>query len=74
MNKTLEQIIENEKKNRIEKGAFGIKACKESIRFEMNYSHKGLFELLEKYVKRANEDMFFNKQMILACWEMINEQ
>lgn len=71
--KTLKEIIENEKKNRMENGSFGIKECKESIRFEMKYTHKSLFELLEKYVKRANEDMFFNKQMVLACWEMINE-
>ena len=29
--KTLEEIIESEKKNRTEGGAFGITACKESI-------------------------------------------
>lgn len=72
--KTLKQIIESEKKNRIEKGAFGIQECKEAIRFEIKHTNKSLYQLLEKYVKRANEDMFFNKQMVLACWEMINEQ
>jgi hypothetical protein len=70
--KTLEQILKAEKKNRIEGGQFGIKACKESIQFEVDFFNNNLYSLLEEYVKRANEDMFFNKAMVLACWEMIN--
>lgn len=71
---TLAQIIEKESKNRHEGGDFGINACKDSIRGTLKYSSKSLFQLLEEYTKRANEDIFFNKTMVLACWELINEQ
>lgn len=70
--KTLEQILEKEKANRHEEGDFGIKACKESIKWSVHFSGKSLYELLEGYVKRANEERFFNDAMVLACWELIN--
>lgn len=82
--KTLEEIIEKENKTRTENGDFGIKACKESILNEIerhkqwneqentNKYNTSLYVLLEEYVKRANEDIFFNKAMVLACWELIN--
>ena len=69
---TLQQIIENEQKHRHEDGAFGIAACKSSIKFYQEIG-QSLYLQLEKYVKRANEDPLFNKAMVLACWEMINE-
>lgn len=83
--KTLEQIIEKENKTRKESGAFGIKACKESIidhinfNKEMNEKYKSnlpvsLYVLLEEYVERANNDIFFNDAMVLACWELINNK
>ena len=71
---TLEQIIEKEKKTRHEDGDFGIKACKKSINFSKNTFGHSYYQQLEKFVKRANEDMFFNKAMVLACWELINEK
>lgn len=71
---TLEQILEREKQNRCEDGQFGMKACKESIEFETHFFGKSLYELLGEYVKRANEDVFFNRRMILACWELINKE
>lgn len=71
---TLEQIIEKEKTHRCEGGSFGIKACKDHIKFEVEHFNKSLYQLLEAYVKRANEDIFFNRAMVLACWELINEQ
>lgn len=71
---TLEQIIEKEKAHRHEGGDYGIKACKESIKREKEYKKCSLYTILEDYVKRANEDMFFNRAMVLACWELINEQ
>ena len=74
MKYTLEQLITKEKKNRIESGMFGITACKESILFDVEVLHKDLYLLLSEFVKRANEDIFFNKAMVLACWELINEQ
>ena len=72
--KTLEQIIEDEKKYRHEDGMFGIKACKESIMIEVKYFKKSLYTLLEEYMKYANSDICFNRAMVLACWELINEQ
>ena len=75
MNKvTLEQIIEKEKANRCEGGSFGIKACKECIEMEIKYFGKNLYQLLGEYVERTNNDIFFNRRMVLACWELINEQ
>lgn len=83
---TLEQILEREKKSRHEGGDFGIAACKESIldhietnramnnRAGANIYTTSLYVLLEGYVKRANEDVFFNRAMVLACWELINER
>lgn len=71
---TLQQIIESEQKHRHEGGMFGITACKECVEFERDHFKKSLFTLLEEYVKRANEDVFFNRAMVLACWEIINNQ
>lgn len=76
---TLQAILEQEQKNRSENGIFGIKACKDAIRDDLAFSEKynkgeTLFTLLSKYYARAKEDVFFNKAMVLACWELINEQ
>ena len=71
---TLEQIIERENNRRTEEGAFGIAACKKSILWYVENLNKNLYTQLEEFVKRANEDMFFNKAMVLACWELINER
>ena len=71
---TLEQIIEREKRCRVEGGSFGIKACKESIKFYLDHYQDNPYLLLEEYVKRANNDVFFNRAMVLACWELINEE
>ena len=72
--KTLEQILDYEKKNRKEGGDFGVTACKDSIKHTMKYTGRSLYQLLEEFVRRANEDIFFNDRMVLACWELINEQ
>lgn len=74
MKKTLAEIIESEKKIRHENGTFGIKACKESIQFKADYFHKDLYTILKELVERANNENGFNTAMVLACWEMINEQ
>ena len=70
---TLEEILEYEKTRRNEDGMFGINACKDCIRFYLDQG-ADLKSLLDNFVKRANEDMFFNKAMVLACWEMLEEQ
>lgn len=83
---TLEQIIEREKNNRNVNALYGVDACKETILAEIkrhqewnkqnksNRFNTSLYVLLEKYVKLANEDIFFNKTMVLACWELINSE
>lgn len=82
--KTLEQILKEQKERRQEDGMFGIAECKKSIRENIdlhkrwNREHNtnwntSLFVLLEEYVERANNDLFFNHAMVLACWELINE-
>lgn len=77
--KTLEQIIEKEKQTRQENGDFGINACKESIKFNLKLDEfygkkKSLYTYLEEYVEKANNDVFFNNAMVLACWELINNK
>lgn len=84
--KTLEEILEYQKKVRHEGGDFGIAACKEHIKYEVGYRTKKrianeqlngytiLFELLSEYLERAQNDVFFNQAMILACWELINKK
>ena len=73
--KTLEEILEREKARRVEAGDYGITACKDHIKeVEMGLLKKDLYSLLKEYVDRANADIFFNKAMILAAWELINEQ
>lgn len=78
--KTLEEILEKEKAHRQEDGIFGIKACKESILNtikldkELLNKETSLEELLNSYVERANASIFFNRAMVLACWELINKK
>lgn len=69
---TLEQILAIQVKRRTESGAFGITECKREIKREAQYLRKSLYQLLETYVEQANKDVFFNKAMVLACWELIN--
>lgn len=71
---TLQQIIEKEQSKRTENGDFGIKACKEHILWEVEHLKKNMYVLLGEYVERANNDVFFNRAMVLACWELINEE
>lgn len=71
---TLQQILDRERKCRCEGGEFGIKACKEQIKWELDYLETSLYKLLAEYVERSNTDLFFNRAMVLACWELINEE
>lgn len=84
MEMTLEEILAKEKARRHEAGDFGITACKEHIKWEVGFRTKReiahrelnaytiLFDLLGEYLERAQNDRFFNRAMILACWELIN--
>ena len=71
---TLEEIIKQERDNRHEEGSFGIKECKKHIlEYGVGICKKGLFTLLKEYYQLANSSTF-NRTMILACWELINEK
>ena len=70
---TLAQILAEQSKKRQVSGMFGMKACKEHIEWEVEHFKKSLYQLLEEYVECANNDVFFNRAMVLACWELINE-
>lgn len=72
--RTLEEIIKKEQERRSESGMFGIAECKKAILNEVEYSKQSLYQLLEKYVDRSNEDCLFNSAMVLACWELINKR
>ena len=69
--KTLEQILAEAKKKGYSKSL--IKDCKSMIEV-VHTAGESLYTLLEKYVKEANKDMYFNELMVLACWELINEK
>ena len=75
--KTLQELLKQTKGAKKE-GIFGIDACKESIRSTIELDAKqgkktSLYTLLEEYVDRANKDIFFNSNMVQACWQLINE-
>lgn len=84
--KTLEQIIEEERAYAKKGGDYGIDACKKSILSTIKTNNMlnersgnktyptSLYVLLEDYVDRAHADPFFNRTMVLACWELINKQ
>ena len=70
---TLQEIIKSENARRTEGGPFGISECKDSIKFMKEHCNQSYYSQLEEFVERANNDAFFNKAMVLACWELINE-
>ena len=83
--KDLKYYLEKTKNASID-GTYGINACKESIKqtirlnkkFNAHYSNKNcpenLDEILNHFIKRANQDIFFNDNMIRACYELIKEK
>lgn len=72
--RTLEEIIRSEQEHRTEGGIFGITECKDSIRTAVDLFGRTLGDLLAEYVERANSDVFFNKAMVLACYELMQEE
>ena len=71
---TLESIINEEYKRRIEKEEFDISEYKKVVLDEVEFDNKSLYQLLEEYVKLSNEDPFFDRARVLACWELINKR
>lgn len=50
---------------------FGIKACMESVEFDVEFLHKDPIRMLGEYTLRAKQDVFFNKTMIEALNQYI---
>lgn len=71
---TLEEIIKEEQERRNESGKFRIEECKKVVLSEFEHTQKSLYQLLGEYVDLSNEDPFFNRAMVLACWELINKK
>lgn len=65
---------EQEKKREMEANPFGLRACMESIEFDVEVLKRDPFEMLEKFEQRAKEDIFFNKTMIEAVKQYIEEK
>lgn len=53
------------------KGDFGMNACMESVKQDVEKWGKNPFDLLREYQERAKTDIFFNKRMIEAVEEYI---
>ena len=52
---------------------FSLKACLESVEFSVEFLHENPFEMLGRYMIRAEQDIFFNKTMIEAVKVYIKE-
>lgn len=57
---------EDHRQNEIKLNPFGIEACKESIKFNIEILGEDPNEMMRKFLKREKEDMFFNKNMTIA--------
>ena len=55
------------------KDMFGLEACMESVVFDIEFLHENPFELLGRWMVRAEQDVFFNKTMITALKQYIKE-
>lgn len=74
----LENVLKEERKQvakgKLIDGAFGINACKESIKWKVEYCKQTLEEVYVELIKRALTEFGFNTLMIVACELMIEEQ
>lgn len=52
---------------------FSLKACLESVEFEVEFLNVNPFEALGRAIIRAEQDVFFNKTMIEAYKTYIRE-
>lgn len=52
---------------------FSLSACMESVTFSIEELHENPFELLGRYIVRAEQDIFFNKTMIEAVKQYISD-
>ena len=80
--KTLESILKKTEHASLQ-GIYGINACKRRIKETISYNikfntHFGVKHLAEdyktllfEYVENANRDIFFNENMVRACYELM---
>lgn len=52
---------------------FSLKACYESVEFDVEFLKKNVFEELGRAIIRAEQDTFFNRTMIEAYKKYIKE-
>lgn len=52
---------------------FSLKACYESVLFEIEFLHVNIFEAYGRALVRAEQDILYNKTMIKAYEKYINE-
>lgn len=52
---------------------YSLKACRESVEFDINFLHEDPIRLLGEFTLRATQDIFFNKTMITALMQYIEE-
>ena len=81
---TLEEIINEQNENRIEEGLTGINQLKSNCLEELNVYGISLEDQLDFYVdlvnkinthfKGSEKANVFNKRLVLACYELIEEQ
>ena len=65
------EIIHHKKLRRVEK-QHCTKKYKEAVRLEREQEKCSYFTLLERYYNRRVTDVYFNRRVVLACWELIN--
>lgn len=52
---------------------YGLEACLDSVTFSVEELHENVYEMLGRYVIRAEVDRFFNPMMIEACKKYIKD-
>lgn len=53
---------------------FSIEACRKAIEFEIRYLKGNPIEMLGRYHLRAKQDHLFNRNMILAMYEWLDDR
>lgn len=71
--KELKEIRKGRKNGKYETGLFGIRACKESIKWKKASMGHSYQEQYAEYTKRALIEIGFNTNMIIACEELMEE-
>ena len=66
--------IEHHKKLRRVEKQHCTKKYKEALKFEREREKCSYFTLLERYYERQRDGKIYNPVVILACWELINDE